>query len=377
MRATVLRDPALVRLAGRFVWLEVDTERERNAAFLERYPVQVWPTFLVVDPETERPVLKWLGTATAPDLARLLADGERAVKGGGGETPAALLARADRAWAAGEADEAVGLWRTALEKGGPRWGRRARVLESLALALQASRREQACADLARAEAPGMARGQSFANVVSVGLSCALSAEGAAWGPGAVAALEPLAREALAVPGVLADDRAGLYEGLVGALEARQDRDGARRAAEEWWSFLAAERARGRTPAERAMLDAWIVSAASALGDPARALPLLRSSERALPSDYSPPYRLAILHLELGQHAEALAACERALARAYGPRKLRVWNQLATVQEARGDAAAARRALEEAVAYAATLPPPQRNPRLVERMQARLARMSGD
>ena len=65
MRATVLRDPALVKMAGRFVWLEIDTEKEGNAAFLEKFPIEVWPTFLVIDPATEKPVLKWLGTATA------------------------------------------------------------------------------------------------------------------------------------------------------------------------------------------------------------------------------------------------------------------------------------------------------------------------
>src|SRR5512137_1604427 len=56
MRATVLEDEALTKLAGRFVWLEIDTEKDVNAGFLERYPIQVWPTFLVVDPATERAV---------------------------------------------------------------------------------------------------------------------------------------------------------------------------------------------------------------------------------------------------------------------------------------------------------------------------------
>jgi tetratricopeptide (TPR) repeat protein len=376
MRATVLRDPALVKMAGRFVWLEIDTERASSGAFLAAYPIEVWPTFLVVDPLTERPVLKWLGTATAADMARLLADGERAVKAGAGDSAEALLARADRANAAGNPREAVELWRQALAKGGPGWGRRPRVIESLALGLQASHADEACAALAREQAPGLARGQSFANVVSVGLSCALAGGSEAWAGPAVAALEPLAREAVALPGVLADDRAGLYEGLVGAAEARKDEAGRRRLAEEWWGFLVAERARGRTPAARAMLDAWIVGAALALGDPGRAIPLLQASERAAPKDYNPPYRLAVLYLEQKRYPEALAASDRALALAYGPRKLRVLSQLATIQEERGDTAAARRALEEAVAHAATLPASQRNERLEQRLQSRLARLGG-
>jgi len=376
MRATVLADPALVKVAGRFVWLEIDTEKERNAAFLERYPVEVWPTFLVLDPAAEKPVLKWLGTATAADLARLLEDGERAVKAAAGDSAEALLARADRAYAAGRTAEAVELWRQALARGGPGWARRARVTESLALGLQATGQNEACAALARAEAPALPRGQSFANVVSVGLSCALSGGEEPWAAPAARALEPLAREALALPGVLADDRAGLYEGLVGAAEARKDEAERKRLAEAWWSFLVAERGKARTAEARTMHDAWIVGAALALGDPARAVPLLQASERDAPKDYNPPYRLAVLYLELKRLPEALAASERALALAYGPRKVRVLSQLATVQEARGDPAAARRALEDALAFSAALPPSQRNERAEQRLRTRLARLGG-
>jgi tetratricopeptide (TPR) repeat protein len=376
MRATVLKDDALVKLAGRFVWLEIDTEKDGNAPFLERHPIQVWPTFLVVDPATEKAVLRWMGTATAPDLVRLLADGERAVKGGEGATAEELLARADRANGEGRTAEAVGLWREALAKGGPGWERRSRVLESLALGRQSSRQEEACAELAVKEAPGMPRGQSFANVVSVGLSCALSGEDARWARSAAGALEPLAREALALPGVLADDRAGLYESLVQARKAAKDEAGARKLAGEWWAFLVVERERGTTPAGRTMLDAWIVSAALELGEPARALPLLEESERAVPGDYNPPYRIALLDLELGRLDAALAANGRALAVAYGPRKLRVLTQRAGILERKGDLAGARAALQEALAHAGTLPPAQRNPRAVERIEAQLRKLGG-
>jgi tetratricopeptide (TPR) repeat protein len=126
-----------------------------------------------------------------------------------------------------------------------------------------------------------------------------------------------------------------------------------------------------------MLDSWIVGVAMDLGDPARAVPLLKESEKAAPADYNPPYRLAVLYLELKQNDEALAASDRALALAYGPRKIRVLAQRATVLEAKGDPAGARKALGEAIAYAGTLPKAQQNPRLVQRLEARLKKMSGD
>jgi hypothetical protein len=375
MRATVLKDPALVKMAGRFVWLEIDTEKEGNAGFLEAFPIEVWPTFLVIDPATERPVLKWLGTATAADLATLLADGERAVKGGPGESADALLARADRENAAGKGSEAVALWEKALAAGGPSWPRRARTLESLVIGLQSARQDRRCADVAMAEAPGMARGQSFANVVSVGLSCANGSD-EPWAREAAGKLEPLAIEAVKLPGVLADDRAGLYDALVTAREKAGDEKGARARAEEAWKFLLAERAAGKTPEARTMLDAWIVGVAMDLKDPARAIPLLQESEKAAPTDYNPPYRLAVLYLELKRYDDALAASGRAAALAYGPRKVRVLAQRATILEAKGDPKGARSALEQAIQYAGTLPKAQQNPRLVERLQSRLAKLGG-
>jgi len=375
MRATVLQDPALVKMAGRFVWLEIDTEKEGNAGFLDKFPIEVWPTFLVIDPATERPVLKWLGTATAEDLTRLLADGERAVKGGAGESADALLARADRENAADHAAEAVALWEKALAAGGPRWPRRARTLESLVIGLQSDGKPRRCAEVALAEAPGMERGQSFANVVSIGLSCANGAD-EPWAKAVAARLEPLAAEAVKLPGVLADDRAGLYDALVTARTRAGDEKGARARAEEQWAFLLAERSAGKTPESRTMLDSWIVGAAMDLGDPARAVPLLKESEKAMPRDYNPPYRLAVLYLELKKPDEALAASGRALALAYGPRKIRVLSQRATILETKGDGAGARKALEDAIAYAGTLPKAQQNPRLVQRLEARLKKMQG-
>jgi tetratricopeptide (TPR) repeat protein len=356
MRARVLPDARRGRHAGRFVWLSIDTEDARNAGFLERFPVDVWPTFLVVDPRREQAVLKWPGSATVAQLERLLADAEGRERTGA----AAALSRADRANAGGRVDEAVAAYREALAKGGPRWSRRPRVVESLAMAQAGAGRLEACAATAREEALRLPRGPSFANVVGTGLACANSAPAdAAWGPAAAAALEPLVREALALPGLLADDRAGLYEALADALTARGDEAGAREVAERWWSFLAEEGRRSPSPEARASLDGMRVAAAMAAGDPARALPALEESGRDLPRDYNPPARRATVLKELGRLAEARAAALEALAKAYGPRKLKLWLLAASIMERQGDAAAAAAALDEAEAYAARMPPPQR------------------
>jgi hypothetical protein len=99
MRANVLNDAALMKHAGRFAWLSVDTEKAQNEAFLEKFPVDNWPTFFVIDPSNERAALKWLGTANVEQLEKLFDDGELAVRTLGGKSPEELLALADRAHA--------------------------------------------------------------------------------------------------------------------------------------------------------------------------------------------------------------------------------------------------------------------------------------
>ncbi|HXH28298.1 MAG TPA: hypothetical protein VNL37_04595, partial [Candidatus Polarisedimenticolia bacterium] len=96
MRATVLSDPALAKQAGRFVWLSMNTEDRRNAEFVKRAAVTALPTYLVEDQHDEGIALRWLGSATEPQLEKLLDDGERAVSETAGDPATEALARADR-----------------------------------------------------------------------------------------------------------------------------------------------------------------------------------------------------------------------------------------------------------------------------------------
>ena len=70
MRATVFTDPSLAKHAGRFVWLSIDTENEKNAAFLEAYPWEAVPTFRVIDPKSGEVVYQWLGAVDVATLAK-------------------------------------------------------------------------------------------------------------------------------------------------------------------------------------------------------------------------------------------------------------------------------------------------------------------
>ncbi len=357
MRAHVLTDAALTRQAGRFVWLSVDTEKPKNADFTKKYPINGWPSFLVVDAETETVVLRWYGSANVQQMAKLMDDGETAWRAPKGDTPEALLARADRLNGDRKWGMAADAFRAALNAAPASWPRRPRAIESLVMSLNFARQPEQCAQTALDETPKMERGPSFANTVYFGLTCTMNArdESAAWRRDAMAKLRPLAEEALKISNLLGDDRSGLYEVLINVAESDKDEARAKKLAAAWFEFLEQERKRGATAEARAANDGHRVTAALKLGDPARAVPALQASERELPDDYNPPARLAVLYRETGRYDDALAASDRALAKAYGPRKIGIYTARVQIFQKKGDAAAARRTMEEAIQFAETLP----------------------
>lgn len=377
MRAKVLNDPALAKHAGRFVWLSVNAEDSRNAEFVERVGISGYPTFLIMDAAMQV-VLRWYGSLTVAQVEQLLHDGEQFVAAVGGAAAEQALARAARLNGAGKAAEAAEAYAEAV-RAGPRDGdRRARAVESLILALQAADELERCASTAREEAPSLERGPSFANAASAGFLCAAAAaQDAPWRAAALEALEPLVRESLTLDNVLADDRSSYYGILVDELESRGDADGAKQLAEAWFGFLEDESKKTTDAEARAAFDSHRVSAALALGDPQRAVLALLASERDLPQDYNPPARLAVLYRELGQFDAALAASERALDRAYGPRKLRLYDTRADIFLKSGDRQAAKRTLEEALRFAGTLPASQRPKGFLEQIEKKLADLATD
>jgi tetratricopeptide (TPR) repeat protein len=373
MRAFVFTDKALARHAGRFVWLEINTDVPGNAEFLEKYPVENWPTLFVLDPREEKALIRFAGSATVPQLEKILEDGERAYRGVA-EGPEALLARGDALYGEGKSAEAAEVLAQALAQAPADWSRRGRTLESLLVALLGADREEQCARMALVELPRVPPSPSRANAAGLGLVCALSAPEDAPGIQELrASLEEKAREAIArgidMP---ADDRSGVYEVLVQARQLARDEAGAKALAQEWLTFLEGEAARAPTPEQRTVFDSHRIVAALVLGDLMRVVPAIEQSEKDLPDDYNPPARLANLYRRLGRLDDSLAASSRALAKVQGGRRLRVLSERADIHLARGERDAAVRTLQEALAYAKTLSEAQAPPRTVAALEKKLA-----
>lgn len=375
MRAFVFTDEALARHAGRFVWLEINTDVPGNAQFQEKYPVENWPTLFIIDPREEKALVRFAGSATVAQLEKLFEDGERAYRGVA-QGPEALLARGDALYGEGKAAEAADVLAQALSEAPADWSRRGRALESTLVAQYGAKRHEACARTALAELPKLQHSASWANAAALGLSCALQVpEGTADVQALRDSLEAKAREALSPDIVMpADDRSGVYDVLVQARVEAKDVAGAKALAGQWLTFLEGEAARAPTPEQRTVFDSHRMGAALVLGDPMRVVPAIEQSEKDLPDDYNPPARLANLYRRLGRLDDALAASTRALAKVQGSRRLRVLSERADIHVARGERDAAVRTLEEAIAYAKTLSGAQASPRMVAALEKKLADM---
>lgn len=373
MRAFVFTDKALAKDASRFVWLSIDTEKKQNADFTAKYPVKVWPSFYVIDPKSERIVMRWVGGATVGQLEKLFTQAANAGTGsrkGAAET----LARADALYGAGRYAEAAPVYREALAKmpvSAPDYSRAA---DALLWSLYTTKQKKECALFALQALEKLRTGPSAANLAGNGLDCALEIpEGDAARAETIAALEAEARALIAnarVP-MAADDRSALYASVMNAREDAKDEEGQRKVAAEWVAYLDAEAAKAATPEQLTALDPNRLNAFEAAGQIERAIPMLEKSAQAFPDDYNPPARLAYVYLKLKRYDEALAANDAALGKVYGPRKIRVWLVRADIYRAKGDVTAARRTLQEAMAYDQTLPDSQRSESLTAAVKTKL------
>jgi tetratricopeptide (TPR) repeat protein len=376
MREFVFPDPSLTSRAGQFVWLAINIEDERNAPFLVKFPGEGVPIFAVVEPKDESVVLRQVGSMNLPQLHAFLDRARIAAAGGGGSGQEAdeALRAADQHYGARRYKEAAEAYRLALDKATADWPHYARAVEALLFSYQQTSAHDRCVDLAQGALERLAGAPSEVTVAAGGLDCALALKDDAPGKASrVAAMEAEVRRVVADPKVAAaaDDVSGAYSSLVAARRAAKDEAGARRTLADWAAYLEAAATRAQTPAQRTVFDSHRLAAYLDLGQPERAVPMLEASERDFPQDYNPPARLAAAYQAMKEWDEALAASDRALRLVYGPRKLRVLDIKAEVLKGKGDLAAARRTMEEAVAFAEALPPGQRSDARVADLKKKL------
>jgi tetratricopeptide (TPR) repeat protein len=312
---------------------------------------------------------------TVAEMASFLDEALAAATGAAPSSPAeAALLRADRLNGEAKKPESAAAYREALDQAPAGWPPYGRAVVAL-LFLQQSLGEQAkCLALAREALPRLSGSPASVMVARSGLDCALGiGKEDAGRAAAVAGMEAATRGTLADPGLgaAADDVSSSYLSLTQARKDAGDVAGAKKDAEAWAAFLEAEAAAAQTPEQRAVYDSHRLSAYMELQQPERAIPMLQASENDLPDDYNPPSRLAVAFLAMKKANEALAASNRALPKVTGPRRVRVLQTRSEIFAAKGDAAAAREALEQAVAYAESLPAGQRPEGTIKALRKKL------
>jgi thioredoxin-like negative regulator of GroEL len=374
MKASVFGDPALAPLAAKFVWASIDTEKRESASFVDKFAMQAWPTLWVIDPSSEKALLKWPGSATATELVTLL----EAATGGASTSAEAAAAwvRGNRDVAEGRRDAAITEYESALGRAPKGGAERGRIVEALAAQLEGAERYADCVALSSREWASLPRGTSRLNVVLAGLVCGDSLEKEDARRADLPTLLTEASRMVTEPSepVLADDRSSLFEEIVLVLRSGGNEVAAMDIAMRWRDVLEAEAAKAATPAARAVFDSHRMLAYAAVGQPERAIPMLEQSERDFPDDYNPPARLAKVLLDVGKLDTALAAIGRAESKVYGPRALRVLSIEADILVAMKRPAEAKTALLRAVALGEELKVSGGYKDLLERIRKRAAEL---
>ncbi len=381
MKAYVFPDRGLATMADRFVWLAIDTDVELNAAVLEKYPPEVWPTFFVVDAETESIQARYLGSASVGQLREFLREGELAfvaARSGdlAADDPIRLVRDGHQAEAAGDLKKAQKAYGAALASAPARWPRRPDVLVSRIRALHGLEDWSTCAALGAGAAEQTGNSASAADFAYYALDCAGHLPDGDQKRSLyelfVGRLTRLAADPDAPLSV--DDRADALRILREARQELGDTAGARAAAETARALLDKAVAEAPSRLAAATHNYLLVDVYMWLGRGKELIPVLERSAADLPREYDPPYRLATVHLGLGDPPRALHWAEKSLALAYGPRKARVWSLIAEIHRARKDRAAEVAARREVVKVYEDLPAGQKQPVALERARQALAEL---
>jgi thiol-disulfide isomerase/thioredoxin len=339
MQNYVLTDPALAALADRVVLVEIDTDKPENAPFLEKYQVNVWPTFFVIEPNSGDATGLWPGSASATEFRGFVQDGLDAIaaKSANPDSPEALAAVAKAKQAKGDYAGAAKAFEQVVAKAPADWPRRSEAIYGWVFSLQHADDTAACVSIGRkylAEVKGAAIPGDYAGTL---LDCAGEAKD---GEAKLAHADAVARlkEFTANPpaDASADDRADAWNILSGALADDGDEAGAKAAQEQRLAVLEKAAAGIQDPLLAQTFDYQRAQAYVALGRGDEAVKMLEAREKELPNSYEPPARLASALAKMDKLPEALVAVDRAIAKSYGPRQLLYVKHTADIPGRLGD-----------------------------------------
>lgn len=365
MQQLVLTPEGLAPVAGKVTLVEMDTDKASSADFVARYPVAAWPTFTAIDPHDGTMLAQWVGAASTQAFVGFI---ERSLlllsqKRAGALPPVeGQLAIAREAEVQKRYPDAASLYEE-IAKVAPD-----RASEALLGAIRNHFKAgafEACATLARpaGEASDFAAYLSYcADALPDG---PLRRDARTWARTSIqqAAQAPRA-------GASVDDQVDLLM-LLSELEASMG-EPSHASATRKRALALIEQDINAAPS-RAPIHDYLRSRlllAEARGEEAVAILRARTAEQ--PHNYEPFARLADALAKLERFNEALETYRAAIARSYGPRKLRYMQAQADMLEKLGRRDEATAVLRETLQGWRALPPSQRDERREAALVQRLA-----
>jgi thioredoxin-like negative regulator of GroEL len=373
MKTTVFVSPAFEPLAGRFVWLSTDTDKDQNADVVAAYKPVAWPTFWVVDPKDGAIDARYVGSASVDQFRDFLTSGERGFLAAADPKSAdGLLVAADRAAQAGDLATAGADYEAAIAAAPKDWPRKADALVSAMGVKARGTDHKACIDYALAHMDETGDTSSAADFLVEARDCIDPADPNANDTRAkfAARLDALTSSGTAPLSV--DDRSDAMANLREIQDELGQHDLAVATAKKQQALLDDAAAKAPTPFA-AMTYNWPRSEVySYLGEHEKLVPALEKSAADLPEEYDPPYRLAWLYHQEKKEADALTWATKSVALAYGPRKARVQSLIVDIYKAQGDAKAEIEARKALIAIYQSLPPAQLKQADLDKAQVDLA-----
>jgi thioredoxin-like negative regulator of GroEL len=378
MQTTIFTDRSFEPDAAKFVFAELDTDREVNAAAVAKFPPSAWPTFYVIGPD-EAVLARFVGGASVAQFHAFLDAGARAMTGGGvAEGADAHLLAAERAAAVKDLPTAQRELIAALAAAPPTWPRRPDALVSLINARHKLHDYAGCLELAEKSLDETGNAASASDFLYYGTQCATEREKAE--PARVKKLRERAivrwQKLVADPQapLSVDDRSDAMANLRETLDTMGKHDAAKAVAETQRKLLDDAAAKAASPMA-AMTYNWPRAEVYVyLGHPLELVPALEKSANDLPHEYDPRARLGWVLLKAGKLDQAVKWTDDALKLVYGPRKARLLTQRADIANKQGDRAAEKLFRQELVKMLEALPASQVQPEAIASAKQALAEL---
>lgn len=383
MKSYVLTDRALPGLKDDFIFLALNTEQPKNAAFVQQIPLQAWPTFYILDAKDAAPTVRgrWVGAASPKQFAQFLRDGKHAFESArSGDldptSPLALLIDGDRLFAEGKHAAASEKFAAALKAAPKDWPRRPETLLAHVSLLAKTQQFEACVDYGATHADETGDAATASDFAYYVAACA--DEFGRETEKSKAALQLMAKRVQGLcfseAGELSPDDRGDACGNLAELHAALGDARLEKAARERQLTVLETAAEG-LPDDVAMTYDWLrVSTLMSLGRAAEILPLLKAREKAVPDSYNAAYYQARIYLQLERFKDGIAAIERALKLGYGPRKASMYGIKASLFEGAGNISEAKAAVQAQLDVYDSLPEAQVRPGAVDAAKAKLAEL---